>query len=93
MYTVRVREPADSGTGFAKYAGDPATFGEEMGETDQARAVRSFYRMRNSLFCFDTRLEYRFTRAEISGMLKRCGFTQPEFVNNEQYWCGLAYRS
>jgi ubiquinone/menaquinone biosynthesis C-methylase UbiE len=54
---------------------------------------KSFYMMRtDSLDRFGTRLEHRFTRVEISGMLQRCGFTEPEFVDNEQYWCALAYR-
>lgn len=53
----------------------------------------SFYTMRtDALDRFGTRLEHRFTRTEIEGMLQRSGFSKPVFSQQEPYWCALAYR-
>lgn len=55
---------------------------------------KSFYVMRNdALDRFGTRLEQRFSRKEISGMLSRSGFERVEFSPSKPYWTALCYRS
>ncbi len=52
---------------------------------------RSFYSMRtDALDRFGTRLEQRFTRAEIEEMMKRCGLVDIRFREAAPYWvaCG-----
>lgn len=54
---------------------------------------RSFYTMRtDSLDRFGTRLEQRFTRAEIASMMTRAGLTRIRFSDAAPYWvaCGVA---
>jgi SAM-dependent methyltransferase len=54
---------------------------------------RSFYVMRNdALDKFGTRLEQRFTRAEMQAMMRRCGLERIEFNDHAPFWCGLGYR-
>ena len=48
----------------------------------------SFYTMRtDALDRFGTRLEQRFTRAEIDAMMTRCGLTALRFRDGAPYWC------
>jgi SAM-dependent methyltransferase len=55
---------------------------------------RSFYVMRNdALDKFGTRLEQRFTRAEVRAMMSRCGLERIEFNDHAPFWCGVGYRS
>jgi SAM-dependent methyltransferase len=52
-----------------------------------------FYRMRtDSLDRFGTRLEHRFTRAEIDNMLARAGLTDIQFRESEPYWCVIGFK-
>ena len=52
-----------------------------------------FYRMgTDSLDRFGTRLEHRFTRAEIDNMLARAGLTNVEFRESEPFWCVIGYK-
>jgi SAM-dependent methyltransferase len=54
---------------------------------------RSFYTMRtDALDRFGTRLEQRFTRAEIAAMMERAGLTRVRFSDSAPYWvaCGVA---
>ena len=53
---------------------------------------RSFYSMRtDALDRFGTRLEHRFTRNEIEGMMRRSGLTDVAFRDGVPYWvaCGI----
>jgi SAM-dependent methyltransferase len=53
----------------------------------------SFYTMRTDAYDrFGTRLEQRFTRDQISGMLGRTGFEDVRFSEREPYWCAVATR-
>ena len=53
----------------------------------------SFYTMRtDALDRFGTRLEQRFTRAEISKMMIAAGLEDIRFSNSEPYWCALGVR-
>ncbi|MBI2814385.1 MAG: class I SAM-dependent methyltransferase [Opitutae bacterium] len=53
----------------------------------------SFYVMRNdSLDRFGTKLEQRFTRAEIEAMMQRAGLDQIQFSEAEPYWCAVGYK-
>jgi len=55
---------------------------------------RSFYVMRTDAFDrFCTRLEQRFTRAQIIGMLQAAGFDSIKFSEQEPYWVALAIKS
>jgi SAM-dependent methyltransferase len=55
---------------------------------------KSLYVMRTDAFDrFCTRLEHRFTRAEIADMLERAGFEQIAFSPHEPYWCAVGIRS
>jgi SAM-dependent methyltransferase len=52
---------------------------------------RSFYVMRNdALDRLGTRLEQRFTKADISGMLYRAGFDTPTFSDGVPHWVAWA---
>lgn len=50
----------------------------------------SFYSMRtDALDRFGTRLEHRFTRAEITAMMTRCGLEDIRFREDEPYWIAV----
>jgi len=42
---------------------------------------------------FCTRLEQRFTRAQIDEMLQRAGFESIIFSTREPFWCAVAVKS
>jgi ubiquinone/menaquinone biosynthesis C-methylase UbiE len=53
----------------------------------------SFYVMRtDALDRFGTRLEQRFTRAQIQALLQQAGFTDIGFRDSEPYWCAVGIR-
>ena len=55
---------------------------------------RSFYVMRTNAFDrFCTRLEQRFTRAQITDMLRAAGFDDITFSDKEPFWVALAYKT
>lgn len=55
---------------------------------------RSFYVMRNdALDKFGTRLEQRFTQAEMRAMMERAGLERIAFNNHAPYWCAVGFRS
>lgn len=55
--------------------------------------ARSLYVMRNdALDRLGTRLEYRFTRKEISAMMEAAGLERVTFSPNEPYWCALGFK-
>ncbi len=52
---------------------------------------RSFYVMRTDAFDrFCTRLEQRFTRAQITNMLRAAGFDDNRFSESEPFWVAVA---
>lgn len=52
----------------------------------------SFYTMRtDALDRFGTRLEKRFTREEIRGMMEHAGLEKIEFMDGVPYWCAVGY--
>lgn len=54
---------------------------------------RSFYVMRNdALDRFGTRLEHRFTRAQIETMLSDAGLERVCFRDTPPFWCALAWK-
>lgn len=54
---------------------------------------RSFYSMRtDALDRFGTRLEHRFRRAEIAGMMERAGLHEVRFSDHAPYWCAVGRR-
>lgn len=54
----------------------------------------SFYAMRtDALDRFGTRLEQRFTRAEITDMMRSAGLERIRFHDGVPYWCALGYRA
>ena len=54
---------------------------------------KSFYVMRTDAYDrFCTRLEQRFTRAEIEAMLIEAGFGSIRFSDREPYWCAAAVK-
>lgn len=54
---------------------------------------KSLYTMRtDALDRFGTRLEQRFTKAEIELMLKKVGFERIAFSNDAPYWCAIAFK-
>lgn len=56
--------------------------------------LRSFYVMRNdALDRLGTRLEHRFTRAEIAAMMHHAGLERVTFNEHPPYWCALGYRA
>lgn len=55
---------------------------------------KSFYTMRtDSLDRFGTRLEQRFTRAEIEAMMRRAGLTDIRFRPTDPYWVACGFRT
>jgi SAM-dependent methyltransferase len=55
---------------------------------------RSFYSMRtDALDRFGTRLEQRFTRAEIAAMMTAAGLTDIRFSDRVPYWCAVGRRA
>jgi ubiquinone/menaquinone biosynthesis C-methylase UbiE len=53
----------------------------------------SFYVMRtDALDRFGTRLEQRFTKHEIEGMMKSAGLERVVFSNRMPYWCAMGFR-
>ncbi len=57
-------------------------------------ANKSFYVMRTDAYDrFCTRLEKRFTRAQIEQMLLRAGFEQIQFSDSPPYWCAVGIKS
>ena len=42
---------------------------------------------------FGTRLEQRFTRAQIRQMMEQAGFERITFSDSPPYWCADGYRS
>jgi ubiquinone/menaquinone biosynthesis C-methylase UbiE len=54
---------------------------------------RSFVFMRNDSFDrFGTRLEKRFTKGQITGMMKAAGLERIEFSDSEPFWCAIGYK-
>jgi SAM-dependent methyltransferase len=54
---------------------------------------RSLYVMRtDALDRFGTRLEQRFTRAQIQVLLQQAGFTDVRFRDSEPYWCAVGIK-
>ncbi|HEY9634154.1 MAG TPA: class I SAM-dependent methyltransferase [Coleofasciculaceae cyanobacterium] len=54
---------------------------------------RSFYVMRtDALDRFGTRLEKRFSKAEISQMMQRAGLENIVFSDRAPYWCAVGYK-
>ena len=54
---------------------------------------KSFYVMRtDALDRFGTRLEQRFTRAEIESMLHTAGVADVRFSENAPYWCAVGIK-
>jgi len=54
----------------------------------------SYYTMRtDALDRFGTRLEHRFTREQIAGMLRDAGFVDVVFHEGEPYWCAVGRRA
>ncbi|MBK7433220.1 MAG: class I SAM-dependent methyltransferase [Chitinophagaceae bacterium] len=59
-----------------------------------AYANKSFYVIRNdSLDRFGTKLEHRFTKAEIESMMKEAGLTNIRFGNDSAFWHAVGQRS
>jgi ubiquinone/menaquinone biosynthesis C-methylase UbiE len=57
-------------------------------------ADKSFYVMRTDAYDrFCTRLEKRFTRAQIDEMLRQAGFKQIRFSESPPYWCAVGIKS
>jgi ubiquinone/menaquinone biosynthesis C-methylase UbiE len=57
-------------------------------------ADKSFYVMRTDAYDrFCTRLEKRFTRAQIDEMLMQAGFKQIRFSDSPPYWCAVGVKS
>ena len=53
----------------------------------------SFYTMRtDALDRFGTRLEQRFSKAEITAMMEAAGLRRIQFSDNEPFWCAVGYR-
>jgi hypothetical protein len=54
---------------------------------------KSFYMLRtDALDRFGTRLEQRFTRAEIESMMQAAGLERIAFSDAPPYWCAVGYR-
>lgn len=59
-----------------------------------AYRYRSFYSMRtDALDRFGTRLEQRFTRAEIEGMMRSAGLAEIRFSEHEPFWVACGYKA
>jgi ubiquinone/menaquinone biosynthesis C-methylase UbiE len=57
-------------------------------------STRSFYVMRNdALDRFGTRIEQRFTRAQIEQMMKNAGLRDITFSDRAPFWCALGYKA
>jgi SAM-dependent methyltransferase len=57
-------------------------------------AKRSLYTMRTDAYDrFGTRLEQRFTRAEIAAMMERAGLGEIRFSEREPFWCAVGTRA
>jgi hypothetical protein len=57
-------------------------------------ADKSFYVMRTDAYDrFCTRLEKRFTRAQIEQMLVRAGLEKVSFSDVPPYWCAVGLKS
>jgi ubiquinone/menaquinone biosynthesis C-methylase UbiE len=57
-------------------------------------ADKSFYVMRTDAYDrFCTRLEKRFRKSEIEGMLTRAGFKNVTFSNKQPFWCAVGIKS
>jgi hypothetical protein len=57
-------------------------------------ARRSFSVMRNdALDRFGTRLEQRFTRADIAAMMTDAGLERVRFSERAPFWCAVGYRT
>ena len=55
---------------------------------------KSFYQCKNdALDRFGTRLEQRFSKAQITNMLKKAGCTKIEFSPNTPHWCCIAFKN
>jgi SAM-dependent methyltransferase len=55
---------------------------------------QTFYVMQNdALDRFGTRLEHRFSRAQIQAMMEAAGLERIVFRDGSPYWCALGYRS
>lgn len=55
---------------------------------------KSFYVMRtDALDRFGTRLEHRYTRAQIAAMMRAAGLERVAFRDGVPYWCALGYRA
>jgi hypothetical protein len=53
----------------------------------------SFYTMRtDALDRFGTRLEQRFTRVEISGMMTAAGLEKIKFSDGVPFWCAVGFK-
>ncbi|HEY7534175.1 MAG TPA: class I SAM-dependent methyltransferase, partial [Nitrospiraceae bacterium] len=58
-----------------------------------AYRARSFYVMRtDALDRFGTRLEHRFTAAQIRQMMERVGLEKIEFSTSTPYWCAVGFK-
>jgi len=54
---------------------------------------KSFYTMRtDALDRFGTRLEQRFSRQQIAGMMLAAGLVQIRFSEHPPYWCAMGYK-
>ncbi len=54
----------------------------------------SFYTMRtDALDRFGTRLEQRFTRAQIQAMMEKSGLRDIKFSDNVPFWCAVGYKA
>lgn len=54
----------------------------------------SFYTMRtDALDRFGTRLEHRFTRAQICGMMESSGLEKIRFSNDVPFWCAVGFKA
>ena len=55
---------------------------------------KPFYQMRNdALDRFGTRLEKRFSKAEITKFLKEAGLERIKFSDSPPYWCAVAFKT
>ena len=59
-----------------------------------AYRCRPFYVMRNdALDRFGTRLEKRYTRAEMQRMMEKCGLERISFNENQPFWTAIGYKA
>ena len=57
-------------------------------------ANRSFYTMRKDAYDrFGTRLEQRFTRREIGGMMSAAGLRDVRFSDSPPFWCAVGFKT